>query len=1036
MVAPPASACRGITIHLPDLQHAIEHAAHLLPSQGPIEVFVHHNTLHAFEHLPFDQALRQGFEQYQSECFLPEEQYRRELKRGRILREDLTAALRDDLADQAEIPIDSLGTRFQLRLAMLEHALPTGPDAELRWLVSETNALRRFRTEAAMPVRQRWVDETRSWLFGDAPGRDALNQQLIENLIRQNCAERIESWGHPEWESFTVQLLWQVCHQGAHGVRQFGDSAPAFVRHRDLLLAAKGCDSDALVNDVLIRFCAAYLDQGMANWMLPDRNAGFLAAFRAVHAGSFQSAEWLNKLPEELRRIERAGLSPLESIAESLTAFGIAADEQEAFITQTALALGGWAGMIWQMETNAEWTVRPAPAGSLTEFLAVRLILDRLAVRNLFRQEFGFDCPLDEMRPLLRRQLPSVPRVTVDQRAYLVFQLAQVRGWSPRELHQLSKEGWTQLLEEIETFHALERRRIYQLAYERRYRVRALDALTVHAERQNDSATGAETGRPSFQIVTCIDDREESFRRHLEEIVPDCETYSAAGFFAVAMYFRGAAEAHYRPLCPVVIKPKHYVTEEAAYSLAASSRQREDARRLLGTATHRWYLGSRSLLGGILTSAFGSLASIPMITRILLPRLTAQANRVFGSFFQPPAITELQLYREHPQPGSGPGELGYSLDEMTGIVARILQDIGLTRCFSRIIIFAGHGSGSVNNPHESAYNCGACSGGRGGPNARAFAQMANDPEVRQKLAERGLIIPADTVFIGGFHNTCDEDLVYFDLDNMPRSHRAEFEAVRGKIDEARSRNAHERCRRFESASFKLTPAAALAHVEERAEDLSQARPEYNHATNAMCFVGRRGWSRGLYLDRRTFLTSYDPAQDDAQGTILGRILAPAIPVCAGISLEYYFSCVDPQGFGCGSKLPHNITSLLGVMEGAASDLRPGLSQQMIEIHEPMRLLFVIETTPEIMLGIMARDAGIAQLVRNDWVQLATFDPATAEIKVYRGGSFETYVPESTQLPVVKSSLEWYGGQRDHLSFAEIAAPESRHTASDRFEEVA
>ena len=109
------------------------------------------------------------------------------------------------------------------------------------------------------------------------------------------------------------------------------------------------------------------------------------------------------------------------------------------------------------------------------------------------------------------------------------------------------------------------------------------------------------------------------------------------------------------------------------------------------------------------------------------------------------------------------------------------------------------------------------------------------------------------------------------------------------------------------------------------------------------------------------------------------MLQAVIPVCAGINLEYYFSYVDPTGYGCGTKLPHNITSLLGVMDGAASDLRPGLPWQMVEIHEPMRILFVVETTPEAMLGIMARDPAIGRLVRNGWVQLATLDPDSPTI---------------------------------------------------------
>jgi uncharacterized protein YbcC (UPF0753/DUF2309 family) len=208
-------------------------------------------------------------------------------------------------------------------------------------------------------------------------------------------------------------------------------------------------------------------------------------------------------------------------------------------------------------------------------------------------------------------------------------------------------------------------------------------------------------------------------------------------------------------------------------------------------------------------------------------------------------------------------------------------------------------------------------------------------------------------------------------------------------------------------------------VEGRAEDLAQNRPECGHATNAITFVGPRWRTRGLFLDRRAFLTSYDPRQDDTDHTILTRLLQAVIPVCAGINLEYYFSFVDSTGYGCGTKLPHNVTSLLGVMDGAASDLRPGLPWQMVEIHEPLRELFIIETTPQAMLQIMERNAAIGRLCRNEWLQLAVQDPETSQISVFRKGIFEPYHAESNELPTVRSSWEWYRGWRDHLGFASV-----------------
>jgi uncharacterized protein YbcC (UPF0753/DUF2309 family) len=896
-------------------------------------------------------------------------------------------------------------------MAMLLSPLHTGSDVETRWALDEADALFRFQEGVRDEPRRRSIAAARQWWENAADADRAWMRAAAHEAAGRSPA----AWDDADWEAFALHVLWQVVDRGMPTMHDAPAQPPRSWRLAQRMQDA-GCDPDALVHPELIRFCGAFLDQGYAPWRLPGREEGFLRSFAALHRAAPSREPWLADLPRELDRLERDGWAPLRSIAHSLHLLGVDAATAPLFIEQTLLALRGWTGMLWQMETNGSWTAYPAPPGTLVEFLAVRLVLDRLAAEHLARQQWGYYGPLADL-PLAQDAAPAgaASGTALLRKKMLVFQLAQLRGWTPRELAGLTPAEWNRLLAEVDAFSEWERRRMYQLAYERRFREQTLDGLAAFAIQGGSLATRS---APAYQALFCIDDREESLRRHLEECDPDVETCGIAGFFGVAMYYRGVSDAQFRPLCPVNIQPRHYVIEEPVYSLLATSRRQAEARRQVARVTRGLHLQSRTALGGAVTGLFGAVASLPMVLRILLPRTAAKLGSLAETVIQP-SLTQLRLERLAEEPGPGDAQLGFSVAEMADIVAGGLRTVGLGDRLAPLVLVVGHGSASLNNPHEAAYDCGACGGGRGGPNARAFAQMANDDRVRRLLAARGLTIPAETWFVGAYHNTCDDNLEYFDLDRLPFACRPLFERARDALETACRKDAHERCRRFQSAPADITLDGALRHVEERSQDLSQVRPEYCHAGNAVCVVARRERTRGLFLDRRAFLTSYDPTRDDDQGSVLRGLLGAVIPVCAGISLEYYFSAVDPIGFGCGSKLPHNLASLLGVMEGAQSDLRTGLSAQMTEIHEPMRILFVIETTPAVLEQVLAQLPAVERLVRHRWVQLATLDPDGPQLHVIQDGRSVPYRPHSEDLPQVPSSLDWYRGQRGNLGCASI-----------------
>jgi uncharacterized protein YbcC (UPF0753/DUF2309 family) len=142
------------------------------------------------------------------------------------------------------------------------------------------------------------------------------------------------------------------------------------------------------------------------------------------------------------------------------------------------------------------------------------------------------------------------------------------------------------------------------------------------------------------------------------------------------------------------------------------------------------------------------------------------------------------------------------------------------------------------------------------------------------------------------------------------------------------------------------------------------------------------------MDRRAFLHSYDPSTD-TDGVILSKILSAVIPVCGGINLEYLFSRIDNSVYGAGTKLPHNVIGLLGVANGVEGDLRTGLPSQMIEVHEPARLLIVIDQTTETIDRAIQLITPLKEWLDNDWVRLAARSPDSQNLLLYRSTGWET-----------------------------------------------
>ncbi len=921
---------------------------------------MHHNTLQSLQHKRFEEAVIEGGRLLGAEPFLSEEVYQVERGRQRILDEDIDDILGRE--PEAEILLGRL-TRRQLRRVMLTPGVRRVNGLSISWQLEEGDWLRAFRRD--LPP------ETRSRLHHDTP-----------------------------------QALWDVCLARVKPLPALVADKPK--RPCDAVLAQFGIDMDQVIHPPLIRLVGAYLDQGIAYWPMPHREEGLLKAARKIMSQAFAIfPAHLGGVRAAFLRQESGAMDAEAVVLDALEQLAVPAEQWEEHITEEMLALRGWAGMVRMLERDATLAPHDRVRCSIMEFLALRLTYTVVALKDIAGDTTSWHA--------IRLSAPRLDPLTHVAR---MFDVAQLLGLGSSEFRALSDENLTRLESEVLAFNETERRRLLHLAYERRNERRFLIPLVKH---RTTPRAMPNSNRLVAQVVFCIDEREESIRRALEEVDPCIETVGAAGFFGMDIHYAGMDDAHGASLCPIVVKPAHAVREVPIEEQAHLHEQRQGRRRRWARMVRNSLISSRTLVRGwVSTACLGFFSLFPLALRVFTPLACGRFIKRLNRAFLPEPKTEFTFMRDDAASRDATTGLmrGFTTQEQADRVCAVLGPAGLHKGHARLVVVLGHGSTSLNNPHESAYCCGACGGRSGAPNARLFALIANRPEVRTDLRAKGIIIPEDTWFLGGYHDTCSEEIHFFDMGLVPESHHADLVRVHQSLDKARMLSAHERTRRFAAAGRDISPERGLRHVQERAEHIGEPRPEYGHCTNAVAFVGRREITQGLFMDRRAFLVSYDATKDLANEG-LRRVLGAVVPVCGGINLEYYFSTVDAETYGSGTKLPHNITGLVGVMNGYQGDLRTGLPVQTTEIHEPVRLLFVVETTPQRLMSVVKASAELTEFVCNQWIRLATMDPDDGHVEVYRDSVFEKLEGDEEPLPVAPSSMAWYRGKMEHLGLARI-----------------
>ena len=549
-------------------------------------------------------------------------------------------------------------------------------------------------------------------------------------------------------------------------------------------------------------------------------------------------------------------------------------------------------------------------------------------------------------------------------------------------LRDLSREQAAAVADLVRDVDALGVDRVRRAVWEESWRAPVVTALarrarelTAHGHLLGKAPAG---GTPKAQVITCIDVRSERLRRQLEA-TGSWETFGAAGFFGLPLLHTSPSGAT-SERCPAILRPVVTVHETRAGGTTPPP--------FVDALESAHAVEQQPVAPFALAEAAGWVVGPASLARTAAPAAWDRATA--------PARSGVETKGTLHVLSGGTSAGGFELDDATDLAAGFLRSTGLLD-LAPLVMLCGHAGHAANNPHVAAYDCGACGGRSGDVSARAMASVLNDPGVRARLVARDIVVPSGTWFVAALHDTTRDRVEVLDEHLVPDGVRGLLDALLASLAAATDAVVVERYGALPAAPAARSRAQQRRHLDRRAVDWAQPRPEWGLAGNAAIVIGPRQLTSALDLDGRSFLQSYR-ADLDPDGSALESLLTGPLVVAQWINLQYWCSTVDPLHFGAGDKTTHNVLGgadgsaqpLSGVVTGARGDLRIGLPWQAVSAyapvdarwvqgaphHEPLRLLAVVCADIEAIDAVLARHPHVARLVMGEWLSLASVDPVT------------------------------------------------------------